>query len=91
MRKRLQFDWDEANASHIRRHGVSPEEAEQVLASGPLEIESKMHRGELRTVCLGRTESGKPLLVVYTMRNDKFRIITAYPVPRKKRRLYEPQ
>ena len=81
----------EANTNHIRRHGVSPEEAEQVLASDPLEIESKMHKGELRTVCLGRTETGRALLVVYTMRNDKVRIITAYPVSRKKRRSYEPQ
>ncbi len=91
MHKRPQFDWDEANREHIGRHGVTPEEAEQVLASNPLEIESREHQGELRTVCLGRTEAGRALLVVYTMRNEKIRIITAYPVSRKKRRLYEPQ
>ena len=91
MRKQPQFDWDPANREHIRRHGVTPEEAEQVLTSDPLEIESKEHQGELRTVCLGRTEAGRALLVVYTMRNDKIRIITAYPVSRKKQRLYEPQ
>ena len=27
----LEFDWDEANASHIARHEVSPKEAEEVI------------------------------------------------------------
>ena len=27
----LEFEWDEANISHIARHKVSPEEAEKVF------------------------------------------------------------
>lgn len=30
------FDWDDANVRHIARHGVTPEDAEYVLANGPL-------------------------------------------------------
>ena len=29
------FDWDESNINHIALHGVTPEEAEQVLQNDP--------------------------------------------------------
>lgn len=87
--ERLQFEWDEANEGHIARHGVTPEEAEQVIANNPLEIQNSLLKGELRTVCLGRTNSGRPLVVVYTIRSDRIRVVTAYPMKRRKRRIYE--
>ncbi len=31
------FDWDEANLEHIARHGVSREEAEQVILNDPVD------------------------------------------------------
>ena len=45
--KELAFDWDDANAGHITRHKVTPEEAEQVLsgASLPLETEERIGLG----------------------------------------------
>jgi uncharacterized DUF497 family protein len=85
----LQFEWDEANVQHLARHGVKPEEAEQVIANNPLEIESNVRKGELRKVCLGRTDAGGPLTVVYTIRSNRIRVVTAYPVKRKKRKIYE--
>ena len=84
-----QFDWDEANTEHVARHGVKPEEAEQVMVNDPVELGTKMHEEEVRTVCLGRTDSGRFLVVVYTIRNHRIRIVTAYPVSRRKRRIYE--
>ena len=30
----IEFDWDEANMTHVARHGVLPEEAEQVISLG---------------------------------------------------------
>ena len=85
----LQFDWDEANTQHVVRHGVKPEEAEQAMVNDPLPVETNWRRGELRTVCVGRTDSGRRLAVVYTIRNDRIRIVTAYPIARKGRRTYE--
>jgi hypothetical protein len=29
------FDWDESNTDHIARHGVTPVEAEEVIAGDP--------------------------------------------------------
>lgn len=86
---RLQFEWDEANEGHIARQGVTPEEAEQVIANDPLVIGSNLHKGELRTVCLGRTSADRPLAVVYTIRSHRIRVVTAYPMKRRRRRIYE--
>jgi hypothetical protein len=47
------FDWDDENRVHIARHGVTPEEAEQVLANDPLDGGVQAHEGEDR-VCRGR-------------------------------------
>jgi hypothetical protein len=87
--ERLQFEWDVANTDHLARHGVKSVEAEQVIANDPLEIESNLRKGELRSVCLGRTDSGRPLSVVYTIRSNRIRVVTAYPMKRKKRKIYE--
>ena len=38
MAKVMQFEWDDANTDHIRRHSVTPEEAEQACANDPIEL-----------------------------------------------------
>ena len=91
MYRGLQFHWDEANKSHIARHGVRPEEAEQALANEPLEVEAVIRRDEFRRVCIGRTDSGRFLNVIYTIRNNAIRVVTAYPANRRQRRIYESQ
>jgi hypothetical protein len=32
------FDWDDANINHIAEHGVSPDEAEEVIRRDTLEM-----------------------------------------------------
>jgi uncharacterized DUF497 family protein len=44
----LEFDWDEANIGHLARHNVSPEEAEQVILSDPVDLGIQMVEGEER-------------------------------------------
>jgi len=31
----MDFDWDDANRGHIAAHGITPEEAEQVVQNIP--------------------------------------------------------
>jgi uncharacterized DUF497 family protein len=38
MARAAKFDWDDANAGHIARHGVTPEEVEQAFANDPLVV-----------------------------------------------------
>ncbi|MGH9785887.1 MAG: BrnT family toxin, partial [Terriglobia bacterium] len=79
MTEGLQFEWDDGNRNHVARHGVTPEEAEQAMANSLLPAETNWRRGELRTVCVGSTDTGRRLGVVYTVRSGLIRIVTAYP------------
>ena len=86
MDRAAKFDWDDANAGHIARHGVSPEEVEQAFARDPLVVLAVHERsGEERVLCAGLTDAGRPLQFVYTMRRGRVRVITAHTAKRKVR------
>ena len=81
----MQFEWDDENRKHIARHRISPEEAEQVILGDPLLLEAQYRSGERRTLCAGRTATGRAVAVVYTIRGGCVRIVTAFPAHRKLR------
>ncbi len=83
------FSWDKANRSHIAEHGVSSEEAEQVVLNDPVDLEVQIRNGEERTLQVGETDAGRVLVVVTTWRDDRIRVITAFPANKKLRTLYE--
>jgi uncharacterized DUF497 family protein len=82
------FDWDDANRAHLARHEVAPDEAEQVVlgASLPLEIEERS--GENRHTELGETSAGRLIVVVWTWRLGKIRVVTAFPAAKRKWRAF---
>jgi uncharacterized DUF497 family protein len=82
------FDWDDANVTHIKQHGVTPKEAEEAIIRSPIDLQYEIRNGELRVVQIGETLGGKLLMVVSTMRGDKTRIVTATPAKRKYRARY---
>ena len=83
MGREVEFDWDEANLGHLARHGVLPEEAEQVILDDPVDIGIEMAGDEERYVTLGATDKGRVLVVVTTWREDRVRVVTAFePVKR---------
>lgn len=86
---KLAFDWDDANISHIGRHGVTPAEAAQVVLGASLQIESRERSGEDRYTELGETSEGRLLLVAWTLRRGRIRVVTAFPANRKWRALWE--
>jgi uncharacterized DUF497 family protein len=83
------FDWDDGNCAHIARHGVMPAEAEQVILGASLPIETEEHSGEDRHTELGKTTEGRLLLVVWTWRRRRIRVVTAFPAKRKWRALWK--
>lgn len=87
----MEFEWDEANVRHIARHVVRPEEAEQVLLNDPLVVAVHIRQREERVLCLGESDAGRLLTVVFTKRTGKIRIVTAHPMSRKQRAAYEEQ
>jgi uncharacterized DUF497 family protein len=87
-----EFDWDGGNAEkNWLRHRVSQSESEQVFFNRPLVIaEDDLHsHGEVRYYTLGRTDLGRLLLVVYTLRGEKIRIISARDMTRREQKEYE--
>lgn len=87
MAGRLLFDWDEANVGHIARHGITPVEAEGVIRAADVVAEN-IRQGESRAVVVGETASGRTLVVVFTRRGDRIRVVTAYPANRSQRARY---
>lgn len=79
----IEFDWDEANIGHVARHGVLPEEAEQVILNNPIDLGMEIVEGEERYLNLGATVQHRILLVVSTWRDDRVRVVTAFePIKR---------
>ena len=52
----LKFEWDITNVSHIARHAVTPEEAEQVLLNDPFDLGYENIAGEERWTSIGHTD-----------------------------------
>ncbi len=88
----LQFEWDEAKAeANAQKHGVSFEEALTVFgdpnAITTLDIEHSI--GEERFVDIGCSVSGRVLIVVYTERDARIRVISCRRATPAERRQYE--
>jgi len=82
------FLWDSANVAHIARHGITTEEAEQVIENDPLDIERQLRDSEERMLHLGETLAGRILFVVVTIRGGMNRVVTAFPADRQARKFY---
>lgn len=88
----IEFDWDDGNGEkNWLRHRVSQAEAEQVFFNRPLVVaDDELHsRNEVRFYALGRTDAGRFLFVVYTVRNEKLRVISVRDMTRRERKEYE--
>ncbi len=85
------FDWDAGNAPKLTdRHQVSHGECEQVFFNEPLLIASdtKHSMHEERWAAWGRTADGRALAIVFTLRGDRIRPISARDMNRKERNHY---
>jgi uncharacterized DUF497 family protein len=85
------FDWDEGNADkNVVRHGVTRSEAEEAFFNHPvLLLDDTTHSAqERRYLVLGCTNTARLLSVVFTVRGDLIRVISARPMSRKERAHY---
>jgi uncharacterized protein len=86
------FEWDAGNAKkNWELHEVSRGEAEETFFNRPLVVAPDAgHSGrETRFAALGRTEEGRRLTVVFTLRGTSIRVISARDMSRRERRTYE--
>jgi hypothetical protein len=85
------FQWDERNSSkNWARHGISQTEAEQIFVNRPVVVIGDVaHSGtEARYFSFGRTDGERLLTVVFTVRGQLLRVISARPMSRRERRGY---
>lgn len=86
------FDWDRGNIDkNWIKHKVAFWESEEIFANQPLLIKSdEKHSSdsEKRFYALGRTDSNKLLFEVFTLRNNKIRIISSRPMSEKEKHIY---
>ena len=85
------FEWDEGNSGkNEQKHGITDREAEEIFFNKPLIIgRSLKGEPELRNAALGKTYGSRLLAVVLTLRSKRIRVISARPMSRKERKLYE--
>jgi uncharacterized protein len=91
LRRIKGFEWDEGNSrKNERKHGVTDRESEEVFFNQPLVVaESSKGSPETRYAALGKTYGSRRLTVVFTVRTNKIRVISARPMSRSERKLYE--
>jgi uncharacterized protein len=86
------FDWDEEKAkNNLIKHGVSFDEATSVF-DDPLFLtfaDPEHSYQEQRYIIMGESAKGQLMVVCYTDRKDIIRLISARPVTRKERKVYE--
>ncbi len=90
--KPMKFDWDNGNLSkNYEKHNVTWQEAENIFNNEPITVEDdEVHSAsEKRYSALGKTQKGRKLFVVFTLRNSKVRIISARDMNKKERIIYE--
>ncbi len=85
------FQWDDGNSSKSeRKHGVSDRESEEIFFNKPLVVaRSAKGAPEIRYVALGKTYGSRLLTVVFTLRGNRIRVISARPMSLSERKLYE--
>ena len=86
------FEWDRPKgAANRRKHGVSFEEAVTVFQDPLARIHADPDHSvsERRQIIIGHSERPRMLLVAFTDRKGKIRVISARQVTRRERRAYE--
>jgi uncharacterized DUF497 family protein len=86
------FQWDRGNTDkNLSKHHVENWECEQVFFDRPLLVlDDPTHSvSQNRWAALGKTDTDRFLLVIFTKRNDLIRIICARDMNSRERKFYD--
>lgn len=68
------FDWDRGNRAKCQKHGVSILEIEDLFTHSPRIAPDPRHSAdEDRLIAVGRTSTGRPVFVAFTIRTKNKR------------------
>lgn len=86
------FDWDDGNTEKNKnKHHLDKWQIEEVFFNDPFLVyeDVKHSRTEIRWYALGRTDNNLELMVVFTLRKNLIRVISARKMNKKERVIYE--
>jgi uncharacterized protein len=84
------FEWDKGNLEHIKTHDVEYIECEEIFYNEPIYFEDPKHSTqEVRILVYGITNEKRLLTLVFTIRNNKVRVISARNQHKKERIIYK--
>lgn len=86
------FEWDEGNVNKNKeKHNVGYKECEEVFLNEPVRVfDDDIHsKAEERYGALGKTNGGRRLVVFFTVRENRIRVISARDQGKKDREIYE--
>lgn len=90
---KLEFDWDQWNIQKNElKHGVSKLESESVFYDKDFVIFKDLKHStktEVRWLEYGSSIINRVLMIVFTIRNKRVRIISARPASKKESKVYE--
>ncbi len=85
----MRFEWDDAKAeANEAKHGVTFEEAAELLSGDFLELRADTRGGERRSKAIAR-DRGEYFAVVYTERQGATRVISARRATKEERACYD--
>lgn len=87
-----EFGWDDGNSrKNWERHRVTKVECEEAFAHRPLVVarDETHSKGEQRFALWGRTSRGRRLVIVFTLRGKRVRVISARDMNRAERKEFE--
>ena len=85
------FEWDKGNIDkNWLKHNVSSTECEQIFFNQPLLVQDDIKHSatEKRFYALGQTDVQRTLFIVFTIRRNLIRVISARDMSRKEREVY---
>jgi len=85
------FDWDDGNSEkNWVLHQVSRNESEQIFFNAPIVAGDDVShsQSEKRWSLLGKTDAHRLLFIVFTVREELIRVISARDMNKKERRIY---
>lgn len=92
LSKITEFEWDTGNIdkSYVK-HGITPNEAEEVFIDKSVAIEKDIKHQQIedRYIAIGETLGKKLLFVIFTIRNNMIRIISARRANKRELAIYK--
>lgn len=91
LKNAIIFDWDRGNTGkNFIKHKVKDEECEEVFFDPRKKLlKDTLHsKKEVRYIILGKTKKQRLLFIVFAIREEKIRVISARDVNQKERSFY---